>query len=72
MTDNKQWERYIKYLIIWAIDHEDIAYEDMSPACYDEFCENDDESEYYNDMLDYPKMESDFYKLIKKWEKTNE
>lgn len=44
----EQWTRYIKYLMLWANDHDDYCYEGMSPACYDEFCDNDDEPEYYN------------------------
>ena len=40
-----QWERYLKYLMMWILDHRDNCYEGMSPACYDEFCDNDDEVE---------------------------
>lgn len=46
----EQWTRYIKYLMLWANDHDNYCYEGMSPACYDEFCENDDEPEYYNSL----------------------
>lgn len=42
---DKQWKRYIKYLKMWSLDHQDDCYEGMSPACYDEFCDNDDEPE---------------------------
>lgn len=45
------WERYIQYLISWAKDHKDEEYKGMSPACYDEFLENDDE-DCLNDMED--------------------
>jgi hypothetical protein len=36
--------------MLWANDHDEYCYEGMSPACYDEFCENDDEPEYYNEI----------------------
>ena len=68
MEDTKQWERYIKYLMLWAIDHEDNAFEFNSPACYDEFCDNDDEPDYYNE-LDIKRLKRDFNKVVKKWEK---
>lgn len=35
------WELYIEYLKLWASDHEDGVFEGMSPAGFDEFCEND-------------------------------
>lgn len=38
-----QWDRYLEYLKNWAETHSEIGCEGMSPACYDEFCENDDE-----------------------------
>lgn len=38
-----QWDRYLQYLKNWAETHSEIGCEGMSPACYDEFCENDDE-----------------------------
>ena len=37
------WDRYLQYLKDWAETHKEIGCEGMSPACYDEFCENDDE-----------------------------
>lgn len=39
------WERYITYLMQWAEDHKDKDFEGMSPACYDEFCDCEDEEE---------------------------
>lgn len=45
---NKQYERYLKYLLLWVGTHNEDCYADMSPACYDEFCDNDDEPEYYD------------------------
>lgn len=38
-----QWDRYLEYLKNWVETHSEIGCEGMSPACYDEFCENDDE-----------------------------
>lgn len=40
--DELRWGRYITYLINWAIDHSGEEYEGMSPAGYDEWCENED------------------------------
>lgn len=64
---NKQWERYLKYLMLWTLEHKEEYYEGMSPACYDEFCDNDDEPEYYEEQLDYAKMERDCREIIKHW-----
>ena len=38
---SKKWEYYISYLMLWAEDHKDSEFEGMSPACFDEFCDND-------------------------------
>lgn len=40
-------ERYCEYLIDWALTHRDAAYEGMTPACFDEWsdCENEEEIE---------------------------
>ena len=45
LEKENQWLRYIEYLKSWANDHYGVEYEGMSPACYDEFCENDDDYE---------------------------
>lgn len=37
-----RWERYITYLVQWAINHSSDEYEGMSPACYDEWCHCED------------------------------
>lgn len=37
-----KWERYIRYLVDWAISHNSDEYEGMSPACYDEWCRCED------------------------------
>ena len=43
VDEDVQWERYLRYLVQWAIDHNDRVYEGMSPACYDEWrgCEDE-------------------------------
>ena len=40
--DESRWARYINYLIEWAMNHSSEEYDGMSPACYDEWCDNDD------------------------------
>lgn len=40
--DIERWARYIDYLIEWAFYHSDSMYADSSPACYDEWCDNED------------------------------
>lgn len=35
------WARYIAYLKDWADDHADPAYAGMTPACFDEWLENE-------------------------------
>lgn len=44
--DIERWARYIDYLIEWAFYHSSIVYADSSPACYDEWCDNEDEEGY--------------------------
>lgn len=39
--DSVRWGRYIDYLISWAFLHYFEGYEGMSPACYDEWCNNE-------------------------------
>lgn len=41
MGKDDVWRYYIKYLRLWAGGHEDIVFEGMSPASYEEFCEGD-------------------------------
>lgn len=36
-----KWEKYINYLTQWAEQHSEPMFEGMSPACYDEFCDNE-------------------------------
>jgi len=35
------WNNYIEYLKDWARQHEEIENDGMSPACYDEFLDNE-------------------------------
>ena len=37
----KEWKGYCKYLHEWASDHAESAYWGMSPACFDEWSENE-------------------------------
>lgn len=37
------WNNYIEYLKDWARQHEEVENEGMSPACYDEFLDNENE-----------------------------
>lgn len=37
-----RWERYITYLVQWAIDHSSPDYEGMTPASFDEWCDCED------------------------------
>lgn len=36
------WERYVSYLHEWAFSHASHEYTGMSPACYQEWSENED------------------------------
>ena len=45
------WEQYIRYLKEWANEHSDDCYEGMSPACYEEWLDNENE-EYEDDDED--------------------
>ena len=40
-----KWSRYIDYLKQWAKTHASINCAGMSPACYDEWCDNEDDLE---------------------------
>lgn len=39
VDDDVQWERYLKYLVEWAILHTGRDYEGYSPMCYGEWCD---------------------------------
>lgn len=45
---DSDWNRYCLYLIRWANDHGGPEYEGMSPACYDEW--RDNEKAYEDEM----------------------
>lgn len=42
---DSEWERYINYLSQWVICHNDEACEGMSPACFEEWRDNEDAEE---------------------------
>lgn len=65
-NNKARWQRYLKYLTLWVLDHQGSEYEQMSPACYDEFCDNDDQDENYDD-INYDVIEKDLSKLVEKW-----
>ena len=56
-SDSKH-ERYINYLINWAIDHNDEVYEGCSPAGFDEWLETEDSD--YEDVPDLVLDEGDY------------
>ena len=35
-------ERYLNYLLEWIFDHHDEEYQGCSPACFEEWCDNED------------------------------
>lgn len=43
--DESIWARYINYLIEWAFDHSGGEFKDSSPACYDEWLDNENEED---------------------------
>lgn len=42
---DSEWERYINYLSQWAICHNDEKYAGMSPACFEEWRDNEDKED---------------------------
>lgn len=71
MTENeKEYSRYLKYLIIWVLNHKGLGCAGMSPACFDEFCDNDDDD--YYDNLDYDSISIDMESLLNEWENDND
>lgn len=36
------WSRYLDYLIKWSLGHSDSGFSGMSPACYDEWLDNEE------------------------------
>lgn len=55
---DSRYERYINYLINWALEHNDEVYEGCSPACFDEF------EDYENGNVNCDiELESDDYHL---------
>jgi|GEM_PF-1135404 len=43
--DESRRARYVNYLIDWAMSHSSDEFEGMTPACYDEWCDNEDEGD---------------------------
>ena len=41
MSKVSNWNNYIEYLKDWATQHQEEANEGMSPACYEEFLDNE-------------------------------
>lgn len=39
--EDDKWKAYLNYLVEWAFNHQGDEFEGMTPACYDEFCENE-------------------------------
>lgn len=39
-----KWQQYINYLRKWANDHEEPTFDGSSPAYYDEWCDNEYET----------------------------
>lgn len=49
MQNNEIWNKYIEYLHKWADSHSGAGFAGMSPACYDEWLDNeyaDEEAQY--------------------------
>lgn len=42
---SEDWSKYISYLKQWADDHQDPTFAGMSPACYDEWNDNENQME---------------------------
>lgn len=55
MKENKKilWKEYCNYLIDWVADHSDLTCDGMSPACYDEWKDNEYMSEDENESEVY-------------------
>lgn len=41
--EGSKWQRYIFYLIQWAFNHSGEEFSGQSPACFDEWDDNEDE-----------------------------
>ena len=47
--DTSKWQRYLNYLADWVFDHIDEKFSGMSPACFDEWKDNENQEEDQND-----------------------
>lgn len=54
------WKLYIEYLKQWAEDHSDEECEGMSPACYDEWCDNEFYYDVDEDLIE--RVEQEYHK----------
>ncbi len=43
-NDSENWSDYIKYLHKWAVEHDDAEFKGNSPACYDEWRDNESDN----------------------------
>lgn len=41
----REWTAYLEYLKEWALTHSGVEYYGMSPACFDEWSDNEAEEE---------------------------
>lgn len=39
--EDDKWKSYLNYLVEWTFNHQGEEFAGMTPACYDEFCENE-------------------------------
>lgn len=39
--ESNRWQAYLNYLVEWVFNHQGDEFAGMTPACYDEFCENE-------------------------------
>lgn len=47
--DAEEWQRYLNYLAEWIFDHIGEEFSGLSPACFDEWRNNEDQEEDQND-----------------------
>lgn len=39
--ETEKWQAYLNYLVEWAFNHQGEEFAGMTPACYDEFIDNE-------------------------------
>lgn len=62
MTD--KWNEYIEYLQMWACEHKSPAFAGNSPACYDEWLDNECEETDGIDGLSCANPVYEAYKVL--------